>query len=331
MWHGPTVEGLIDELEHAVGSAPDQFIYVLPEFLEAPRDYQYGLINGFLKLWRNPKEDASPIDWDEVWRQLFVFFKRLLQDQRLWEIDGVKPGWARPSWVSNVIADLLIEGTRDDKRAYPSVLLPSGWDLIRILVKRGDRIAVMERLMLGYLWEEESLESSRFSYLFKSARPEDFQWIHMFFRSIRGEALKPEQVERIVAYWRYCVTWAEQQADRPTWLLSGLSVLTSFLTTAEGCRDLLLAVAPHVSVHHEIYEFIRELNRLVEESPAEVRDTLASFIETHQPFYDYEGRMRALIARLAELEYREDAIRFCEKLRSMAGMETLFNELTLTA
>ena len=152
----------------------------------------------------------------------------------------------------------------------------------------------------------------------------------MFFRSIRGEALKPVHVERMVAYWRYCVAWAQKQADRPIWLLSGLSVLTSFLTTAEGCRDLLLAVAPHVRAHHETYEFIRELSRLVEESPAEVRDTLECFIETHEPFYDYEGRMRALIARLAELEYREDAIRFCEKLRSMAGMETLFNELMLT-
>ena len=184
--------------------------------------------------------------------------------------------------------------------------------------------------MLGYLWEEESLQSSRFSRLFQSARPEDFNWIHMFFRRIRRETLQPKQVERVVAYWRYCVKWAQQQAAPPTWLLAGLSVLTSFLTTAEGCRNLLLAVAPHVRVHHETYEFIRELNRLVGESPAEVRDTLESFIETHEPFYDYEGRMRDLIARLAERGYREDAIRFCEKLRSMAGIETLFNELTLT-
>ena len=469
--HGPTVEGLIDELERAVGSAPDQFVYVLPEFLEAPPDYQYALINGFLKLWRNAKENASPVDWDEIWKHLFIFFKQLLQDQRFWKIDEANRESAQPSWITNAIADLLIDGTRDDKRAYPPVLLPSGWGLIRILVERGERISepindpmnqsinstkgralqaafghilresrladkqvgnhlkvwsesrclldrelaqcvggnfefstlcgarlgnlgyidqdwletnirrifpseqptnlrcavgglayasvnlpiyrmlkesgvidsalsiedqdqygrekLMERLMLGYLWGEERLESSRFSCLFEAARSEDFQGIHGFFRSIRGEELKPEQVERIVAYWRYCVTWAQQQADCPGWLLSGLSVLASFLATAEGCRDLLLAVAPHVRVHHETYEFIRELNRLVEGSPAEVRDALGCFIETHEPFYDYEGRMRALISKLAELGYREDAIRFCEKLRSMAGMETLFNELTL--
>ena len=472
VWHGPTVEGLIDELEKAVGMAPHEFIDVMPEFLGAPRDYQYGLLHGFLNLWRNSKENSSPIYWDEIWSHLFPFFEQLLENQGIWKIEDANAEWAHPSWIPNAIADLLIDGTRDDNRAYPSILLPRGWNLIRILVERGDRIAepiddpmtrsinstkgralqaafdhvlrqcrladrdegnhatawskmrclfdrevvqcvgrnfefstlcgarlgnlsyidqgwlsanirrifpadhptnlrcavgglaytsanlpiyrmlrengiidvalsienqdrygrekLMEKLMLGYLWEEESLECSRFFYLFKSARPADFQWIHMFFRSIRGEALKPEQVERIVAYWRYCVTWAQQRVDHPTWLLSGLSVLTSFLTTAEGCRDLLLAVAPHVSVHHETYEFIRELNRLAGESPAEVRDTLENFIETHVPFYDYEGLMRALVARLAELGYRGDAIRFCEKLRSMGGMETLFNELTST-
>ena len=470
MWNGPTVEGLIDELERAVALAPDQFVYVLPEFLEAPREYQYGLINGFLKLWRNPKEQASPNDWDDVWHHLFKFFKQLLQDQRFWNIDDYNLRWVQPSWISNAIADLLNDGTRDDERAYPSELLPNGWHLIQILVERGERIAepiedpmnqsinsskgralqaafghilrrcrladkeagchakvwsamrclfdrelarcvgenfefstlcaarfgnleyidqewlkanirsifpldqptnlrcavgglayasanrrmyrmlkdkeiidsalriedqdhygrekLMERLMLGYLWEEDSLQSSRFSHLFQSARPEDFEWIHMFFRSIRRETLKPKQVERIVAYWRYCIMWAQQQVKSPTWLLSGLSVLTSFLTTAEGCRDLLLAVAPHVRVHHETYEFINELNRLVRESPAEVCDVLASFVETHEPFYDYEGRMRALITSIAELGHREAAIGFCKKLRSMAGMETLFNELT---
>ena len=470
MWNGPTVEGLIEELERAVGMAPDQFVYVLPEFLEAPRDYQYGLVSGFLKLWRNSNGNTSPVEWDEIWTHLFKFFGRLLRDERFWTTDDASPGWAQTSWISNAIADLLIEGTRDSKRVYPPVLLPIGWDLIRILVERGERISepindpmnqsinssrgralqaafghilrrsrvadkevgnhvevssesrcifdrelaqcvggnfefstlcgamlgnlgyidqdwldknirrifpseqptnlrcavgglayasvnlpiyrmlkesgvidsalsiedqdpygrekLTERLMLGYLWGEECLESSRFSYLFEAARSEDFQGIHGFFRRIRGEELKPEQVERIVAYWRYCVIWANQQADCPAWLLSGLSVLTSFLTTAEGCRDLLLAVAPHVRVHHETYEFIRELNRLIEECPAEVRDTLECFIEKHKPFYDYEGRMRVLIAKLAELGYREDAIGFCEKLRSMAGMETLFNELT---
>ena len=473
MWDGPTVEGLIEELEQAVGSAPDQFVYVLPEFVEAPRDYQYGLIKGFLKLWQNPTENASPTQWADIWNHLFMFFRQLLNDKRFWKIDDAKPGWAQPSWISNVIADLLIEGTRDDNRAYPSALLPVGWDLICILVESEERISepindpmnqsinspkgralqaafghilrrcrladkeagnhvevwqesrclldyelaqcvggnyeistlcgarlgnlgyidqdwlennirrifpsdqprnlrcavgglayaavslsiyrllkdhgvidsslaiedqdqygrekLMERLMLGYIWGEECLDSPRFVHLFKSANPEDFRWIHSFLGSIRGEVPGPKQVERIVAYWRYCVTWAEQQADRPTWLLSGLSVLTSFLTTAEGNRDLLLSVAPHVPLHHEAYEFIGELNRLVGESPDEVCDTVERFIDTHEPFYDYEGRMRALIARLAELEHRGDAIRFCEKLRSMNGMETLFNELTLMA
>ena len=49
-WGALTIEGLVDELEHAVEAAPTRFVGVLPDFLKAPRQYQYGLVNGFLKL-----------------------------------------------------------------------------------------------------------------------------------------------------------------------------------------------------------------------------------------------------------------------------------------
>ena len=104
--------------------------------------------------------------------------------------------------------------------------------------------------------------------------------------------------------------------------------MTAFLDTLEGNLDLLLGVAPYVRVHHNAEEFIGELTRLASASPDGVRTVLAKFIETHEPFYDYEGRMRSLVKRMAELGFRDDAIEFCEKMRSMAGMESLYSELT---
>lgn len=469
-WKGPTVEALVDELERAVGSAPDQFAYVLQDFIDAPREYQYGLVNGFLKLWLNPEEGASRNDWAGIWSSLFEFFMKLVRDPRFWEVDDNDSRIVQPSAISNALADLLDHGARDDNRAYPVALLPCAWTLIRVLVEygepvtepihdpmnqsinsskgraleaafshvlrrcrisdsetgshaqvwsevavifdeeldqctgknfafstlcgaylgqlkyidpewlqarirdifpsghptnlrcavgglayapasrdifrmlrdegiieaalriknqeRGGREKLMERLMLGYLWGDESLRSGPFSCLFQSARSEDFDLISSFFRHIRREVLSPDQVGRIVDYWRYCVEWAEQQTRPTTWLLAGLSVLTSFLTTAKGCGDLLCAVAAHVGDYHETYGFISELSRLAVESPAEVRDAVAVFVDTHGRFYDYEGRMLDLIQSLAQLGYRDDAIGFCEKLHLMAGMDTLFNELT---
>jgi hypothetical protein len=76
------------------------------------------------------------------------------------------------------------------------------------------------------------------------------------------------------------------------------------------------------------YDFLKELRRLVEGSPKEVCTVLRKFIETHVPIYDYEDRMRTLVARLAELGHRAEAIEFCDKLRSLPGLYELFLELT---
>ena len=75
---------------------------------------------------------------------------------------------------------------------------------------------------------------------------------------------------------------------------------------------------------------IEELGRLVEGSPTEVCTVLRRFIETHEPMYDYEDRMQKLVARLAELRHRADAIEFCDKLRSLPGLYELFLKLTAT-
>ena len=111
--------------------------------------------------------------------------------------------------------------------------------------------------------------------------------------------------------------------------MSTLSGLAAFLpNAADENLDLLLAVAPYVNIHHSVYEFLEELNRLVAVSPEGVRTVLARFIETHEPFYDYKNRMQELVRRLATLGFRADAIRFCNELRSMPGMRDLFMELT---
>ena len=139
-WKGPTVDALVEELERAVGSAPEQFAYVLQDFIDAPREYQYGVVNGFLKLWRNPKEGASPSDWDGIWPPLFEFFMKLVRDPRFWEIDHYNFRLVKPSTISNAIADLLDHGAHDDARAYPADLLPCAWTLVQILVEHGEPV-----------------------------------------------------------------------------------------------------------------------------------------------------------------------------------------------
>ena len=186
---------------------------------------------------------------------------------------------------------------------------------------------LMERLMIGYLWGEETLTTSRLRTLFRIGRSGDFESISGFFRSIRGEALDADQVNRVVEYWRCCVKWARGRTRTPTAMLAGLSELAAFLGTAKGNQDLLQAVAPHVRENRELYDFIGELNRLVEGSAGEICGVVACVIDTHGSFYDYEGRMRTLLERLAAVGYRTEVLGFCEALHSMAGIDTLYNQL----
>ena len=175
---------------------------------------------------------------------------------------------------------------------------------------------LMERVAVGYLWGEDTLDSSRFKFIFESKAEEALAQINFFFWTIRGEKLKEDQVHRILQYWRRCLEWAASQPTPPIKVLSSLSGLASFVPDVSGDKqDLLLNTAPYVHEHHGAYDFLKELRRLVEGSPKEVCTVLRKFIETHGPMYDYEDRMRKLVARLAELGHRAEAIEFCDKLQ----------------
>jgi hypothetical protein len=188
---------------------------------------------------------------------------------------------------------------------------------------------LMERVAVGYLWGEDTLDSSRFKFIFESKAEDALAQINFFFWTIRGEKLKEDQVQRILQYWRRCLDWADSLPTPPIKLLSSLSGLASFLPDASGEKyDLLLNTAPYVHEHHGAYDFLKELRRLVEGSPKEVCTVLRRFIDTHEPMYDYEDRMRKLVARLAELGHRAEAIEFCDRLRSLPGLYELFLELT---
>ena len=467
-WYGPTVRALIDEIQRAVEAAPDRFTLVLPDFLEAPRSYQYALLQGFwrlLNLDRGVKTTTPTV----LWGPLFNFFEQLLRDPGRC-VTGRSDSQEVPrSSICDAIADLILSGTRDGADAYPACLLPRAWSLIEVLVERGESIAepsedpmrqainsskgraldaafshilrrfrnfdetpdshasvwtevrpfldrqldqcagtnfefstlcgthirnlqfldagwlnervrdifpvkhpgnfrsalaglayaavnpstyqilrdtgimdgalrlelksrysrekLLETLALAYLWGEETLESPRFKHLFTDRRTEDFESINHFLPTIRDSSLDSEQVERVVDYWRRCVDWTRSLSETPANLLSSLSGLTVFLTTADGNLDLLIPVAAHVHVHRNAYEFVRELNRLVKVSPCAVRTVVGEFIDTHEPFYDYKNEMQTLVRALAERGFRKDAIDFCNKLRSMPSMEALYKEL----
>ena len=471
-WRGPSTMALVKSLEETVGINSQKFIRLLPAFLAAKRPYQYGVINGFKRLWDMSGEKQPHLDWNVTWEGLIDFFERLLNNSELWTEEVIQEQDLTPNrdWIPPIIAEFLNAGTKDDDKAYSPKLLTRGFSLIKILLEnlkavddaeddamsqainsskgktiealfshtlracrvsdkkhgnhveawdsikttfdielvkcknanyefstlaaaylanidyispnwllasiskifpkdfpvnficaingltyssatrsiydlllkhsvldkalrlslkgRQTRERIIERIALAYLWGDELLDSPRFSYLFESGRFEDLEDASSFFSSIREENLAVDQIERIFCFWEKCVVWAQTLSEPPNSLLSALSRLIRYVTTL-GDREvrLLMAVAPHVNVGYNADNFIEELDRLIEQSPAIVNSLLGKVLETYKPDYDYKDRLKKLLLKLAKSGNREDALFYANRIRKLPGMDQLFKQL----
>ena len=138
-WRGPTTRALVDILEKAVKSNPSSFIAILPEFLEAKRPFQYGIINGFKKLW-DSDDNKQQFDWDHAWPELITFFEALIFDDSFWTEKVIEDENLTPSrnWIPSLISDLIQAGTKKDEKAYSADLLPRTWKLVDVLVEKSE-------------------------------------------------------------------------------------------------------------------------------------------------------------------------------------------------
>jgi hypothetical protein len=200
-------------------------------------------------------------------------------------------------------------------------LLASKNVFARALTDRSDESRSRERMVewicLAYLWGDESLDSEVFGSLFNAnGQADDLETASGFFWQVREDELEPAQVERIVEFWTECVEWAHRQKNQPAQLLSSLSHLTSYFQTLdERNKGLLLSVAPFVHTNYNTDSLVEELSRLVDTNPVGVVEVLGRMLEGGTPDFDLDDKLKGLIRKLASLGYRDDAIRFAEKLR----------------
>jgi hypothetical protein len=203
------------------------------------------------------------------------------------------------------------------------------WALRVNLKASHSREKLIQRLTLAYLWGEEPLDSPRWSHLFESQQEQDLIQATRYLWSIKGGELSSAQRQQIIEFFERCVSWGQSLPRLPEKLCAALATLAGYLSTADGKERVLLeAVAPFVHVEHGVHEFIEELQRLVEVSPQGVSAVLGRLLSAQVPSYDYEDRLKALIARLAESGLKPDAISHAERARALPGMQKLFDRLT---
>ncbi len=472
-WRRPTTRALVDTLEEAVALTPQAFLSIISAFLHAKRPFQYGIINGFKRIWEAPKQKQPQIDWDHSWNLLVGFFEQLIGNPEFWAEKAVEDQDMTPNrdWIPPVIAEFLRAGTRDDGNAYSPDLMPRTWSLIEKLLahlesldeshddavfqainspkgkaiealfshalracRLSDRASgghaaawaemqlvfdqeiakcvdanfefstltanyianldyidhewlqanlkgifpfnflnnfhcaleglayvpatrpvyalltnggildfalrqevrgrhargkLIERIAFAFLWEDESLDGPRFSYLIASSRVEDLEEATEFFWSVSNQELSPAQVERILSFWERCIAWSRDAVDPPARLLSKLGRLSCYLNSIGEREEVwLLAVAPYVQVDYNADYFIEDLERLVDVNPAVVSVVFGKVLDTYSPSFDFEDRLKSLLTKLAAHGRREDVISCTDRLRHLRGMTELFNQLT---
>ena len=125
----PTERGLAQTLERCVEASPQKFTDDLLPFENVSSFYQSSLLHGFLTAWR----DKNSFDWCALLR----FISQLISSKHFWSAQ-YKVGFNYRNWILSTAADLIREGTKDDKHAFDVQLLPLAEEILLILAEKAE-------------------------------------------------------------------------------------------------------------------------------------------------------------------------------------------------
>ncbi len=137
-WRSPSIKALVDTLEAAVKTEPLKFAQLLPQFLNARRPYQYGVISGFKSNWDSTLSPGEKTLSDDIWKRLFAFFGQLILNDSFWNEHTKEEADLTPTrdWIPTVIADFIKAGMQNDEKSFAPALLPQALELIAALLHR---------------------------------------------------------------------------------------------------------------------------------------------------------------------------------------------------
>ena len=121
----PSEEGLRETLEEYVAANPQQFTDELQSFYSVQLQYQYSLLQGFLRAWR----DRKKFDWAKV----LNFIDRIFSLEQFWS-KHQETRFDYRNWILSATAELIEAGTADDEQAFDIQLLPLAEKILLILV-----------------------------------------------------------------------------------------------------------------------------------------------------------------------------------------------------
>ena len=124
-----SIHGLVKVLREYVEANPRRFTDDLHPFQGARYQYQHSILSGLLNVWRDKRE----FDWEA----LLEFIHQIFSSEQFWTEQPKDPFNDRNSVIS-IAADLVAEGTRDDKHAFAPQLLPIAEKILMLLAEKAE-------------------------------------------------------------------------------------------------------------------------------------------------------------------------------------------------
>lgn len=125
-WADSTPHRLLEALRECVKANPQRFTDGLQSFQSVRYQYQHSILFGLLHAWR----DKRKFDWSA----LLEFIYQILSSEQFWTERAEEPFNYRNRIISTT-ADLVSEGTRDDKHAFDPQLLLAAEKILIVLVE----------------------------------------------------------------------------------------------------------------------------------------------------------------------------------------------------
>jgi len=254
-WKDFTRVNLASSVRQFVSNDPVRFSKDLTQFLSVPRKYQHEFLRGFEEAWRNNKD----FDWNE----LLPFMKKLIEDGSFWSEEKKDGAYDYNRWIADTIANLIQEGTKDDKHAFSTDLLPIAEEMILILLNNvksemgmmNDLVTSVLNSSKGKVFMAAINYSLRYARLY--CRDKDDRWVESIknaFTERLDKTREPGLEFSIVVGWHLpYIKFLDKQ-----WIVSNFNRIFDLESDEHWEAAFTGYIEMTSTVYEEIYKLLRE-------------------------------------------------------------------------
>jgi hypothetical protein len=163
------------------------------------------------------------------------------------------------------------------------------------------RQKTLQLVAVALLWGEEALNEGILGQVLARFDQTDVHEMIRFFWGIRGEALSEIHVQRILDFWRNCMSRVSPDVKVHREIMSDLGLLTTYLKTI-STEELswLLQVARYIGVNHNTDFFLESLELLIEGNPKEIGEVVREVVRNQKLEFDFRQQLERIIRKLAD-------------------------------